>query len=100
VIKVESAGAGGGNMAKITVNGVEYSSPSRELRIVVINFKTGAVERSEKFDTHLSPGTLSLESFIDNFKSDGQIIAAACKDECSHRMSTKVKSWFKAMGST
>lgn len=49
------------------------------------------------FDTYDS--SKYLNNYIDNYVSEGQIVAAACKDECVTNLSEKATNWFKEMGS-
>jgi hypothetical protein len=68
-------------LAKIIVNGVELVNKSnRGLYIIVINSKTGVVESNNVYDTHLS--STVIDTLIDSFTSNSQIIAAACSGEC------------------
>ena len=57
----------------------------RGLHIVIINPKTGIVENAKVFDTYKSSD--EFDDFISSGIPYGYIIVAACKDECSRRLS-------------
>lgn len=69
----------------------------RGLHIVVLNPKNGKVETTKVFDTYKS--SENFDKFICNKIPKNHIIVAACKDECTNRLSQTAKSWFAAMGS-
>ena len=71
----------------------------RGLNIVCINPSDCGVFVAEVFDTYkLSE---KFDKFIDSNKApEGCIVVAACKDECTRKLSTKAKFWFSSMGSS
>ena len=64
----------------------------RGLHVVVINPKNGTVEEANIFDTYKS--SERLEKFIEKEIPQGYVIAVACSDECSRKLSNKCKNWF------
>ena len=44
------------------------------------------------FDTY--EGSDEIHKFIDEGVPDGSVVMAACKDDCSKKMSYKTKGWF------
>lgn len=107
VLQVTSAGFVGGNKAEITIDGrnIDKDCPfllneagnSRGLHIAVINPTTGAVELAQIFDTART--SEQLETWIKKELRDGDIIAAACKEDCFRGMSKIIKQWFISLGS-
>ena len=105
-MQVLSAGYDGENFAQIKVNDVTVEMEAnqeniesdndrhlRGLHICVIDPKTGEIEKAQVFDTYTSSAI--FEEFIDeNSIPDGKIVAAACQDDCTKNLSTKVKKWF------
>ena len=68
----------------------------RGLHIVVIDVDTGRVETAKVFDTYES--SEGIDAFIDGGVPEGHIVVAACKDECTTKLSMKAKEWFDKLG--
>ena len=91
-------------MAEITINGEKVQiqpnaeSHFRGLHLVVINICSGEVTFAKVFDTYRS--SESLEYFIcNNVVKTGDIVVAACQDDCSKNLSDSCRRWFEDMGS-
>lgn len=65
--------------------------------MVIINPMNGFVKMAKAFDTHASSN--EFDQFIKEEIPDGDIIVAACKDECIGHLSINAKFWFSNMGS-
>lgn len=105
VIAAESAGFDGGNFVKIQINGQNVDLEASEacnmegLHIVVINKVNGDILCKKVFDVKIS--FEELDNFIKNIGmklQDGSIIVAACKNECTNKMSMDAKIWFGDIG--
>lgn len=104
VVQATSAGANGGNFARISINDeavvVERNCNGhyRGLHIVLINPSTGKVEMAKVFDTYKSSD--ELDTWIDKGTIPADyIVVAACRDDCVTRLSEMAKTWFTNMGS-
>ena len=104
VIKVSSAGRIGGDFAEITINDLAVQLERNEnrhfrgLNLVLINPETGKIELAKAFDTYKT--SKGLDAFILGKNAPhGTIVAAACKDDCSTKLSEEAKKWFAKMGS-
>ena len=108
MVQSSSAGFEAGDFALITINDIPVSIEElyknkvekcnyRGLHIVVINPSTGKVESANIFDTYKS--SFGLDAFIGKGVPDGYIVCAACKDECTMKLSHNCKKWFASMGS-
>ena len=64
---------------------------------MIINPARGQVEEAKVFDTYNS--SAEFDKFIENDIPDGYILVAACKDDCTKRLSQGAKAWFQKMGS-
>ena len=69
----------------------------RGLHVVVISPITGKMQEARCFDTYESCDY--LDEYIEFDIAKGDIVVAACQDDCMTAMSQKVKDWFKIMGS-
>ena len=69
------------------------------MHIVVVDHKTGKILLSEAFDTYTSSRRFDSVFVNLNTLDDGNIIVAACKDECIHALSNQGKEFFEKMGS-
>ena len=101
VVNASSAGFDAGNFAKIKIDDVEVEFPKpateRGLHIVILDPKSGHIKNAGIFDTYKS--SESLNEFIFKGVPQGDIVVAACKDECTRAMSSTGKYWFSDMGS-
>ncbi|MFK0733769.1 MAG: interleukin-like EMT inducer domain-containing protein, partial [Gloeotrichia echinulata HAB0833] len=81
-MKVESAGAKGGNFARISINGTEigFGNYGRGLNVAVFDQITGQVLNKQNFDTFLPGNSQKFIDFINNIPT-GQIVALAVKDD-------------------
>lgn len=101
-IKIKSAGFNAGNAAIITINNVpvvlerNVNNHYRGLHIVVINPKNGYITVARVFDTYWS--SKEIDKFIQNGVPEGNIVLAACMDECVKNLSHLAKKWFASMG--
>ena len=99
VIKAESAGYNAGHYAKIQINNEainlepNWNGHYRGLHLVIINSLSRKIELAQVFDTYKS--SKKLDEFLKIAIPKTFIIVAACKDECSTRLSLKVKRWFQ-----
>lgn len=66
--------------------------------MVVINSSNGDFEVAKVFDTYKT--SEELDQFIHGAAAEGDIVIAACKDDCVTNLSEKGKQWFADMGST
>ena len=82
---------------KVIKTGKNENNNERGLHIVVINPLNGKVLKAKVFDTYTD--CKSLDTFIKKEVKNGQIIVAACKDECTLKLSDTAKDWFYQMGS-
>ncbi len=82
-ILVESAGAKGGNFAKISVNGTEigFGTYTRGLNVAVFDQQTGQIVYKVSFDTFLPGNAQRFVDFINNNVATGQIVVLAVKDD-------------------
>ena len=62
------------------------------LHVVIINPSTVRVELAQAFDTYKT--SEELEDFIENDIVVGDIIIAACKDDCVTALSQTCIRWF------
>ena len=69
----------------------------RGLHIVVIGKESGNILRAKVFDTYSTCDR--FDRFTKTKIPSGHIVLAACKDECTTKLSQKAKKWFEAMGS-
>ena len=96
VIQVISRGFNAGNSCDIMINNISLKIPEninghdRGLHFVMINISNLLVEFSKVFDTYKSG-----EEFDDFLKNKyfpmGQIVIAACKDDCVTSLSDEAK---------
>ena len=93
-----SAGFDSDNSAKVFINDNHIlvdkneSNNFRGLHIIVISPKNGHVIAAKVFDTYKS--SAGLNDFLNSDIPKGSIIAAACQDECSEKLSEKAKYFF------
>ena len=64
---------------------------------MVIDSSTGEVQVARVFDTYKS--SVEFDKFIEGDLTEGFIVIAACKDECTKNLSDKGRLWFANMGS-
>ena len=87
IIQAQSSGFNSGNEANITIHDVPVELANNEnnhdrgLHLVVINPTNGMVETAQVFDTNDTSNRFN--EFVSNDISEGNIVIAACKDECS-----------------
>lgn len=82
-IHAMSGGKDDGDMARITVNGTEFSSNARGLNIIVLDSMSGSVVSRCTFDTHGSPSEAKrLIEFLDELPA-GQIVVGAVRDDAA-----------------
>lgn len=85
VVTVSSAGFEAGNFAKMTINETQIDFPAsnsgRGLHMAIIDPRTGKLKMGAIFDTYKSSD--SLNEFIAKCVPQGDIVVAACKDDCS-----------------
>lgn len=102
-MQVSSAGYNGGNLAKITIDGVpvrcEKNSQGhyRGLHIVIINPANGEVALAKVFDTYKY--SKAFDDFIAGGIPELYIVIAACKDDCTKNLSWNGRKWFQGLGS-
>lgn len=97
-IKVESAGFGSGNYARIYVNGKQVAPNRRGYNIVIINPYTGLVERGISFDTCGSHNaSKQMREFINNIPM-GKIVAVAIKDDASNSLTEEAVLGLRNLG--
>ena len=65
--------------------------------VVIIDPTDGSVEYTKVFDTYKSSSR--FDKFTKRKLPKGYIVVAACKDECSTKLSEKIFTWFERMGS-
>ena len=103
VVMCKTAAFEDGNYARITINdeAIEFKeteADQRGLHVAVINPKDFKVTFNQVFDTYKSSD--ELDKFIkDNDIPKGYIVAAACKDDCTTKLSKRGISWFETLGS-
>ena len=104
VIQASSAGPEAGNFAKISLNDCPVpiedkhgDSNQRGLHILVVNPATGKIHTASVFDTYARSS--EFDDFIEGGIPRDFIVVAACKGDCSLRLSLKAKYWFAKMGS-
>lgn len=103
VIKAESSGHDGDNLASISINNVAVQvlrnehNHHRGLHIVLINTYYGIVEAAYAFDTYKT--SAGFDAFAAKRIPEGYIIVAACKDDCVTQLSKTGKQWFADLGS-
>ena len=99
---MQSAGADGGNYARITLNNeiieLEGTAGNSALQIVIVSSSTGKVILKKVFDTE---NWQNFDFFIQHFNMpDGSIVVAACKGDCvTNGISEYAKNWFLGLGS-
>ncbi|MCV3212381.1 hypothetical protein OGM63_02350 [Plectonema radiosum NIES-515] len=103
-LKVESAGAKGGNFARISINGTDIGLISgRGLNVAVFDQTTGQVLSKANFDTFLPGNAPRFADFIKSVPT-GQIVALAVKDDAIANLYTEaydaVVQAFLSIGST
>ncbi|RAM51305.1 MAG: hypothetical protein C6Y22_13225 [Hapalosiphonaceae cyanobacterium JJU2] len=104
-LKVESAGAKGGNFARISSNGTEidFGDYGRGLNVAVFDQTTGQVLSKDNFDTFLPGNAPKFAEFIKSVPT-GQIVALAVKDDAIANLYTEAKDAvvqaFVSIGST
>ena len=103
LVTAGSAGFEGGNFARIMINGEAVTMECndnfnyRGLHIVVVDPADGQVKTAKVFDTYeYSDG---FDEFIKADIPDGDIIVAACMDDCISNMSEAGKEWLSNLGS-
>lgn len=69
----------------------------RGLHIVCINPHTYNIESAQVFDTYET--CEHLDNFINKGVPENFIVVAACKDDCTTKLSENAKKWFEKMGS-
>ena len=75
------------------------SSHYRGLHVVCIDQETGEIKVAQVFDTYRdSIGIEYMTNDEDKF-SQGDIVVAACKDDCQRKLSKTAKQWFANLGS-
>lgn len=90
-------------MTHITIDNAKVEIPPNEsghhrgLHVVVINPSSGKISQSQVFDTYES--SASFDDFIIYDVFAGDIIVAACRDDCFRNLSENAKQWFSDMGS-
>lgn len=62
-----------------------------------MNPSNGLIEYNQVFDTYIS--SEQFDRFIEDDLPEQYIIVAACKDECTTKLSEKGRQWFSDMGS-
>ena len=105
IIQVKSSGFEGENLAEISINGKVLEMPKNEndhfrgLHIAIINQHTGAIIDTKVFDTYSSQ--LEFNSYISRgeYVKEGNIVAVACKDDCTKKLVRLGHMWFEYMGS-
>ena len=96
VVQVISRGFNAGNSCDITINNEKLNIPEningndRGLHLVMINRSNLLVEFSKVFDTYKSGE--EFDDFLRNkYFPMGQIVIAACKDDCVSSLSDEAK---------
>ena len=95
LIQVKSAGFEGGNMAEISINNVPVEIKKNEnndyrgLHVVLINHDDGKVILAQAYDTYQT--SEKLDELISEIVQEGQIVVAACKDDCTFSLSFEAK---------
>jgi len=101
VINVRSAGLRSGNYAKIYFNGrlirMRYS---RGLNIVAWDANKGMRKiHTGSYDTYADARASGRIELLLRKLPKGAIVAVACKDECSRKLSSKLKGMMRQGGS-
>ncbi len=97
-ITVESAGQEVGDLGHIYVDGHNVSPEGRGYNLVVIDPRTGAVEATASFDTHLDEGAgQALAEFVASIP-EGRIVVVAVKDEASRLLGEEAVQALRAIG--
>ena len=103
MVTVESAGFKGGNYAKISLNDMPVFMPNNEsgndrgLHMVIVDAATGVIQDAQIFDTYKTSDALKVWQSKEWVAGD--IVVAACKDDCANNLSEECKEWFENMGS-
>ncbi len=99
-LKVESGHAGAGDVATITINGVNVSPRQPGYNLVAINPLTGELIRRNAFDIDRRPATKQgLIKFIES-TTEGTVVAVALRRRGSKAVDTNVFNAFKAIGAS
>ena len=69
----------------------------RGLHVVIIHPFNGRVEEAKVFDTYAE--SEGFDAFVSRGIPEGRIVVAACKDDCTRKLSQAGKLWFASMGS-
>jgi hypothetical protein len=95
---VTSAGKEHGWVASIAVNGTDLAPNLRGYNVVVVDPRSGDVQRPEAFDTFLSRAeSARLADFIDRVPA-GWIVAAAIRDDGVGRLGDDAVRAFRSVG--
>ena len=103
MVTAESAGFKGGNYAKISLNDMPVFMPNNEsghdrgLHMVIVDAATGVIQDAQIFDTYKSSDSLS--AWQSKEWTAGDIVVAACKDDCATNLTEECKEWFENLGS-
>ncbi len=97
-IVVRSAGSEIGDFAHIYVNGVDAAPNQIGYNLVVLDARTGMVEKSAAFNTFASEAeSARLAQFIAGIPN-GKIVAAAVRDEASAHLTAKAVDALRSIG--
>jgi hypothetical protein len=97
---VSSAGKEVGDFGLVYVDGKQVSPNRRGYNVVVLDSKSGAVEQTACFDTHLDPEAgLALAAFLNGVPS-GHIVAVAVGDEASRLLGQEAVDALRGIGVT
>ena len=89
-----------GGVARLYVDGVDYSKNGRGINIVVIDKTYGNVVSSVVFDTYLSTtASANMVTFINNIAA-GNIVIAAVKDEATDNITSTAINALKTLGAS
>jgi hypothetical protein len=95
---VQSAGQEVGDFGHIYVDGREISPNGRGYNVAVIHPKSGAVEGTAAFDTHLDEtASQALAAFVGNVPP-GYVVALAVADEASRLLSQEAVDALRGIG--
>jgi hypothetical protein len=95
---VQSAGQEVGDFGHIYVDGQDVSPDGRGYNAVVIDPRSGAVERTATFDTHLDEGaSQALAAFLAQVPV-GHIVAVAAADEASRLLESEAVEALNGIG--
>jgi Interleukin-like EMT inducer len=95
---VTSAGKEHGWIASIEVNGTDVSRDFRVYNVVVVDPRSGSVERRDVFDTFLSRAeSARLADFIERVPA-GRIVAAAIRDDGVGQLTDDAVRAFRSLG--